>query len=63
MYGQGGHKLVINIPSKSGLLIEGGIILNEYGMFRIPLASLCPLGHSVELCLTSAALMSGKKLC
>ena len=37
-YGQGGLKLEINIPlqhilanSKGGLIIEGGIISNEYG--------------------------------
>ena len=38
MYGQGGHKLEINIPlqqifanSKGVLIIKGGIILSEYG--------------------------------
>ena len=39
-YGQGGLKLEINIPlqhisakSKGGLIIEGGVISSEYGMF------------------------------
>ena len=37
MYGRGGHKLEINIPSQQiyansmgGLIIEGGIMLSEY---------------------------------
>ena len=39
MYGRGGHKLEINIPlqqiyanSKGGLIIQGGLMLNEYGI-------------------------------
>ena len=42
MYGQGGHKLEINIPlqqiyvnSKSGCLIEGGVIISQYGILTV----------------------------
>ena len=41
MYGQGGHKLEINIPpqqifasSKVGLIIEEGVISSEYGTYK-----------------------------
>ena len=36
MYGQGGHKLEINIPPqqivRGGLIVEGGVISSEYGI-------------------------------
>ena len=38
MYGQGGHELEINIHLQKlvggGLIIEGGVILSEYGNSR-----------------------------
>ena len=41
MYGGGGRKLEINIPlqqiyanSKGELIIKGGVMSNEYGIFR-----------------------------
>ena len=42
MYGQGGHKLEINISpqqiyanSKGGLMIEGGVMSSEYGTSEV----------------------------
>ena len=41
MYGQGGHKLEVNIPpqqiyanTKGGPIIEGGVMSSEYGTTR-----------------------------
>ena len=59
MYGQGGHKLEMNIPqqqifanSKGELIIEGGVISSQYGNYRHIYANSysMPVLYCTKLC-------------